>query len=44
VLSRDDGSFIGRLSVGDGAIRSLVPALSGVLVQTSGGTVALVRF
>jgi outer membrane protein assembly factor BamB len=44
VLSRDDGSFIGRLSVGDGAIRTLVPALSGVLVQTSGGTVALVRF
>jgi outer membrane protein assembly factor BamB len=44
VLSRDDGAFIGRLSVGDGAIRSLVPALSGVLVQTSGGTVALVRF
>ncbi len=44
VLSRDDGSFIGRLSVGDGAIRSLVAGLSGVVVQTSGGTVALVRF
>jgi outer membrane protein assembly factor BamB len=44
VLSRDDGAFIGRLSVGDGAIRTLVPALSGALVQTSGGTVALVRF
>ncbi len=44
VLSRDDGAFIGRLSVGDGAIRALVPALSGVVVQTSGGTVALVRF
>lgn len=44
VLSRDDGSFIGRLSVGDGAIRALEPALSGVVVQTSGGTVALVRF
>ncbi|NJD87147.1 MAG: outer membrane protein assembly factor BamB [Betaproteobacteria bacterium] len=44
VLSRDDGSFIGRLSVGDGAIRSLVAGLSGLVVQTSGGTVALVRF
>jgi outer membrane protein assembly factor BamB len=44
VLSRDDGALIGRLSVGDGAVNALEPALSGVLVQTSGGTLALVRF
>jgi outer membrane protein assembly factor BamB len=44
VLSKDDGALIGRLSMGDGAVRVLVPALSGVLVQTSGGTLALVRF
>ncbi|MGE0358405.1 MAG: outer membrane protein assembly factor BamB [Burkholderiales bacterium] len=43
VLAKDDGAFIGRLSLGGDAIRSLVPAPGGLLVQTAGGTLSFVR-
>ncbi len=44
VLSKDDGAIEGRLSLDGGAIESLVPAAGGLVVQTAGGTLALVRF
>lgn len=44
VLSKDDGAIVGRLSVGGGAVNAMVPTASGLIVQTSGGTVSLVRF
>lgn len=44
VLSKDDGAFLGRVSVDGGAVNALVPAGSALLVQTAGGTVSLVRF
>ena len=44
VLSKDDGAFLGRVSVDGGAVNALVPTGSALLVQTAGGTVSLVRF
>ena len=44
VLSPDDGSLIGRLATDGTAIVSLVPGLSGLFAQTSGGAVVSVRF
>jgi outer membrane protein assembly factor BamB len=44
VLSKDDGALIGRHSVDGSAINALVPVKSGVVVQTAGGTLTLVRF
>lgn len=44
VLSKDDGAFLGRISVDGGAVNALVPTGSALLVQTAGGTVSLVRF
>jgi len=44
VLSKDDGAIIGRLGVDGGAVQAMVPANSGLLVQTAGGTLSFVRF
>jgi outer membrane protein assembly factor BamB len=44
VLSKDDGAIIGRLGVDGGAVHAIVPAKSGLLVQTAGGTLSFVRF
>jgi outer membrane protein assembly factor BamB len=44
VLSREDGSFIGRLATDGTAVNALVPVKSGFLVQTAGGMLARVRF
>lgn len=44
VLSRDDGALVGRVSVAGGAVNAMVPADSGLLVQTAGGTLSFVRF
>jgi outer membrane protein assembly factor BamB len=44
VLSADTGAFIGRLATDGTPILSMVPATNGVVVQTAGGTVSLVRF
>ena len=44
VLSKDDGAFLGRISVDGGAVHALVPTGNALLVQTAGGTVSLVRF
>jgi outer membrane protein assembly factor BamB len=44
VLSRDDGAIVGRLATDGTAINSIAATPSGVLIQTAGGMVALVRF
>jgi outer membrane protein assembly factor BamB len=44
VLSRDDGTLIGRHRVDSSAVNALVPVKGGVVVQTAGGTLSLVRF
>ncbi len=44
VLSPDDGAFIGRIGTDGTAVNALVVTKSGVLVQTAGGTLSLVRF
>lgn len=44
VLSPEDGSIIGRLATDGTRIASLVPGLSGLFVQTVGGTLLRVRF
>lgn len=44
VLAAADGAFIGRLQVDSTAIQAMVPTVKGVLVQTAGGTLALVSF
>ena len=43
VLSTDNGEFVGRIQVDSSAVRALVPVPSGLLVQTAGGTLALVK-
>ena len=43
VLSTDNGEIVGRIQIDSSAVRSIVPTPGGVLVQTSGGTLALVR-
>ena len=44
VLAKDDGAMIGRIALDGGAVRALVPADGGLVVQTAGGTLAFVRF
>lgn len=44
VLSPDDGSIVGRMATDGTRVESLVPTTDGVLVQTAGGTLSLVRF
>jgi outer membrane protein assembly factor BamB len=44
VLAPEDGALIGRLATDGSPVRSLISTLSGLLVQTDRGTVALVRF
>ena len=43
VLSPDDGAIVGRLATDGTAIQSMVPVSGGVLVQTAGGSLSLVR-
>jgi outer membrane protein assembly factor BamB len=43
VLSPDNGEIVGRLATDGTAIESLVPIAGGLLVQTAGGSVLLVR-
>jgi outer membrane protein assembly factor BamB len=43
VLSPDDGSFVGRLPIDGTAVLNLVPSRGGVVAQTAGGAVTLVR-
>lgn len=44
VLAVDDGALVGRLATDGTAIESLTPVTGGVLVQTAGGSLSLVRF
>ncbi|HEY4998753.1 MAG TPA: PQQ-binding-like beta-propeller repeat protein, partial [Usitatibacter sp.] len=44
VLSADNGDIIGRLATDGTAVQSLVPIVGGLLAQTAGGSVLLVRF
>jgi len=44
VLSPDDGSLVGRMPTDGTPVQSLVPLNDSLLVQTAGGSVALVRF
>lgn len=44
VLSADNGDIIGRLATDGTAVQSLVPIAGGLIVQTAGGSVVLVRF
>lgn len=43
VLDPDNGQIVGRLATDGTAVLSLVPVVGGVIMQTAGGTVALVR-
>ncbi|HEX7403714.1 MAG TPA: outer membrane protein assembly factor BamB [Usitatibacter sp.] len=43
VLSPDNGDIVGRLATDGTAIQSLVPIAGGLIVQTAGGSVLLVR-
>jgi outer membrane protein assembly factor BamB len=43
VLSADSGDIIGRLATDGTAIQQLVPIAGGLIVQTAGGSVLLVR-
>jgi outer membrane protein assembly factor BamB len=43
VLSPDNGDIIGRLATDGTAIQELVPVAGGLIVQTAGGSVMLVR-
>ncbi len=44
VLSTDNGEIIGRLELDGSAVRALVPGAGGLLAQTAGGALALIRF
>lgn len=44
VLSPENGELIGRLALDGTAVRTLVPGAGGLLAQTAGGTLALIRF
>jgi len=44
VLSPDDGSIVGRLATDGTPVQALVPLTDGLLVQTAGGALSLVRF
>ena len=43
VLSAQDGSIVGRVAIDSSRVQSIVTSRSGLLVQTSGGSLALVR-
>jgi outer membrane protein assembly factor BamB len=43
ILSPEDGSFVGRLATDGTAVLNLVPSRGGVIAQTAGGMVTLVR-
>ena len=44
VLSPDDGSIQGRLALDGTAVKALVATRNGLLAQTAGGSLSLVRF
>jgi outer membrane protein assembly factor BamB len=44
VMAPDDGALVGRLATDGTAIESVTPVTGGVLVQTAGGSLSLVRF
>jgi outer membrane protein assembly factor BamB len=44
VLSREDGSLIGRTATDGTAVNAMVVTKAGLLVQTAGGTLSLLRF
>ena len=44
VLAPDNGAIIGRLATDGSAIHSIIPTLSGLVVQTEKGSVVMVRF
>jgi len=44
VISTDNGEIVGRLALDGTAVRSIVPFSGGLLAQTAGGALALVRF
>ena len=44
VLAPEDGALIGRLPTDGSAVSWLVPAPTGLLLQTANGTVAMVKF
>ncbi len=44
VMAPGDGALVGRLATDGTAIESLTPVAGGVLVQTAGGSLSLVRF
>jgi outer membrane protein assembly factor BamB len=43
VLAQEDGALIGRLATDGTAIQSIVKATGGIVVQTAGGSVSMVR-
>jgi outer membrane protein assembly factor BamB len=43
VLAQEDGALIGRLATDGTAIQSIVKATGGIIVQTAGGSVSMVR-
>jgi outer membrane protein assembly factor BamB len=44
VLAADNGEIVGRLATDGSAVSSIIPAGSGVIVQTANGSVVSVRF
>lgn len=44
VLSPEDGSIIGRVAIDSSRVQAIVGSRSGLLVQTAGGSLVLVRF
>jgi outer membrane protein assembly factor BamB len=44
VLAPEDGALIGRVATDGSAVLSITPTLSGLVVQTEKGSVAMVRF
>ena len=43
ILAPETGEIVGRIRVDSTAINSMIPADGGVIVQTAGGTLALIR-
>jgi hypothetical protein len=43
VLSPIDGALVGRLPTDGTAVQSIVKATGGIVVQTAGGAVSMVR-
>jgi outer membrane protein assembly factor BamB len=44
VISTDSGDIVGRVATDGSAINAIIPAGSGVIVQTANGSVASIRF